>query len=88
MRNKAHTPGEPVSPDPPAALIELSETIEHPLVRKTGITTTEDGRWALYVAVPKTTEVPLPDLEARTGGFPVVYDDEPDEPLRPLRQKD
>ena len=70
-------------PDPPQALIDLSETIEHPLVRRAGVTTTEDGHWALYVTVPKTAEVPIPDLESR--GFPVVYDVEPDEPLRPFQ---
>lgn len=82
---KHHMPGEPSTPDPPDALIELSEKIQHPLVKRTGITCTTDGRWALYVTVPKNTDVPLPDLESRTGGFPVVYEAEPDEPLRPLK---
>jgi hypothetical protein len=82
---KHHIPGEPRTPDPPDALIELSEKIQHPLVKRTGITCTTDGRWALYVTVPKNTDVPLPDLESRTGGFPVVYEAEPDEPLRPLK---
>lgn len=87
MPKKAHVPGDPVTPDPPDALIALSDRIRHPLIRRTGITTTEDGRWALYVTVPKATKVPLPDLESQTGGFPVVYEDEPDEPLRPFRSR-
>jgi len=82
---KQHIGGEPPTPDPPQALIDLSERITHPLVKRTGITTTEDGRWALYVTVPKTTDVPLHDLESQAGGFPVVYEAEPDRPLRPLR---
>jgi hypothetical protein len=89
MRPKAiHQPGKPRTDDPPAALVTLSERITHPLVRRTGVTVTSDGRWALYVTVPKTTDVPLPDLEARTGGFPVVYEAEPDEPLRPYERSD
>ena len=83
---KQHVGSAPPTPDPPQALIDLSERITHPLVKRTGITTTEDGRWALYVSVPKTTDVPLPDLEAKAGGFPVVYEAEPDQPLRPFRK--
>jgi hypothetical protein len=84
-RKRSHNPGEPRSPEPPRALVELSESIEHPLVRRTGITTTKDGQWALYVTVPKATKTPLKDLEAQTRGFPVVYETEPDKPLRPLQ---
>jgi hypothetical protein len=47
-----------------------------------GISTTRDGRWALYVSVPANTEVPLHDLEAVCGGFPVVYVAAPDKPAR------
>jgi len=82
----SHVPGVPKQDDPPSGLVELSETIRHPLVRRAGVTTTEAGEWALYVTVPKTTHVPLPDLEAHTRGFPVVYEAEPDEPLRPFRE--
>ena len=83
-----HIPGEPRNAEPPAALVALSERLQHPLVKRTGITATRNGDWALYVTVPKTTEVPLPDLEAMAQGFPVVYEAEPDEPLVPFRERE
>lgn len=46
------------------------------------MTTTMDGRWALHVNVPRTTQVPLADIEALAGGIPVVYVAAPDEPAR------
>ena len=78
-----HIPGEPKSADPPAELLTLCDTLTHPLVRRTGITCDAKGNWALLASVPKTTNVPIPVLEAMCGGFPVVYEAEPDEPLRP-----
>ena len=81
-----HIPGTPQSPEPPEELLEIADRITHPFVRRTGISTTADGRWALFVTVPKATEVPLPDLEAQAHPFPVVYEAEPDEPLRPFGQ--
>jgi hypothetical protein len=85
LPQKSHMPGEPKTDEPPERLVALAEQITHPLVRRSGVTTTADGEWALYVTVPATTEVPLPDLESATHGFPVVYEAEPDEPLRPFR---
>jgi hypothetical protein len=79
-----HVPGNPTTPEPPQELLQVADRITHPLVRRTGISTTADGRWALYVTVPKTTEVPLLDLEEKAKPFPVVYEAEPDEPLRPF----
>ncbi len=79
-----HIPGEPKSADPPAELLTLCDTLTHPLVRRTGITCDAKGNWALLASVPKTTNVPIPVLEAMCGGFPVVYEAEPDEPLRPF----
>lgn len=84
LLEQRHIPGEPTTPEPPEALVKLSERIEHPLVRRKGITCTTDGRWALYVTVTKMTQVPIVDLESECEGFPVVYEAEPDEPLRPL----
>lgn len=78
-----HVPGPAPDEAPPEPLVALSERLRHPLVRRTGITCTTEGRWALYVTVDKTTHVPLPDLEAASQGYPVVYEAEPDEPLTP-----
>ncbi|MEZ0388733.1 MAG: hypothetical protein ACAI34_16795 [Verrucomicrobium sp.] len=69
-----HRPGEPTSETPPPDLVALAESLHHPLVRTSGITCTEDGRWALYVTVPDEAQVPLPEVEAATGGLPVVYE--------------
>jgi len=49
-------------------------------VRQAGLTTTADGRWALYVTVAGDTAVPIASVESQARGFPVVYDAEPDEP--------
>jgi hypothetical protein len=79
---RIHHPGEPSDPEPPDKLIALTETILDPLVRQSGVTTTTDGRWALYVTVPSDVEVPISGVEKQAGGFPVVYEAEPDEPPR------
>lgn len=79
-----HIPGQPETSDIPEALLQLCDEIEHPLIRQKGISCTEDGKWALYVTVPKLTQVPLADLESRCMGFPVVYEAEPDSPITPL----
>ena len=78
-----HVPGEPAGAEPPPRLVELTGEIRHPYVRSIGITCTEDGRWALYVTVPKQANVPLTEVEAKAEGFPVVYETDPDEPLSP-----
>jgi hypothetical protein len=83
LPKKHHLPGEPCTDEPPDELVKLADTIQHPLVKRTGITCTEKGEWALYVTVPKKQQVPLADLEAKCKGFPVVYEAEPDKPLRP-----
>lgn len=77
-----HIPGIPNTSEPPKALIQLSKHIEHPLVRRCGISCTTDGQWALYVTVPKIATVPIATLESLCCGFPVVYEAEPDEPLQ------
>ena len=77
---RVHHPGEPSDPDPPEKLIELSEKIQDPIIRQSGVTTTAKGCWALYVTVPRETEVPVADIEKQADGFPVVYEAEPEEP--------
>src|SRR5947209_4242210 len=79
---RTHRPGEPSDPEPPGKLIDLAETLRDPLVRQSGVTTTADGRWALYVTVPGDAVVPIPTVESQASGFPVVYEAEPEEPPR------
>ena len=52
---RTHQPGTPSDPEPPEKLLTLSESVRDPLVRQSGVTTTADGRWALYVTVPRET---------------------------------
>ena len=75
-----HVPGVALTDEPPAPLIRASDTLQSPLVSRTGITTTKDGRWALYVTVPSTASIPIADVESQSGGFPVVYEAEPSSP--------
>lgn len=79
---RTHHPGAPADPEPPRRLVELAEAVRDPLVRQSGLTTTADGRWALYVTVPGDAAVPIPAVERQAAGFPVVYEAEPDEPPR------
>lgn len=75
-----HIPGTPSSPNPPDELIRLADSVAHPSVTRVGLTTTEQGDWALMVRVPPGTSLPLQDLEAECHPFPVIYQHEPDEP--------
>jgi hypothetical protein len=77
---RTHTPGAPVDPTPPDRLLALADKLKDPLVVQTGVTTTADGKWALFVTVPRDASVPIPTVEAQAKGFPVVYEAEPDEP--------
>lgn len=79
---RTHRPGVPSDAEPPNELIELAEAVRDPLVRQSGVTTTSDGQWALYVTVLGDAAVPIPSVESQAGGFPVVYEAEPDEPPR------
>ena len=79
---RTHRPGVPPDPEPPERLVELAERISDPLVVRSGVTTTTDGRWALYVTVPRDATVPVDSVESQAGGFPVVYEAEPQEPPR------
>ena len=74
-----HRPGAPLSQEPPNQLIELADAFRDPRVAQSGVTTTADGRWALYVTVPADEAVPIPSVESKAGGYPVVYEAEPDE---------
>ncbi len=79
---RLHRPGVPTEPEPPDRLVELAGTVRSPSVVQAGVTTTREGRWALYVTVPSDATVPLADVEAQAAGYPVVYEAEPPEPPR------
>jgi hypothetical protein len=75
----AHKPGKSTT-ECPSDLETLADTLKHPEIIRTGITCTENGHWALYVSVPKDSDVPIAELDSLA--FPVVYVAEPDEPIR------
>lgn len=79
---RRHRPGTPKEPDPPERLLKLTEAIADPAIVRSGVTTTSDGRWALYVTVPADVDVPVASVERQAEGFPVVYEAEPKEPPR------
>jgi hypothetical protein len=79
---RTHRPGVPSDPAPPDQLLKLAESIRDPLVVQSGVTTTPEGQWALYVTVPRDATVPISSVENQAGGFPVVYEAEPKEPPR------
>lgn len=80
-----HRPGQPSSPTPPERLAAIVDHFRpQPPVVRWGLTVTRDGRWALLVSVPAKTNVPLAAVESASGGFPVVYEVEPDQPIVPL----
>jgi len=78
----AHCPGVPSTPQPPDALVALAGSLADPRVGACGITTTADGRWALYVTVAADAVVPIASIEQGAGGFPVVYEAAAAEPVR------
>ncbi len=79
---RMHVPGSPATDEPPEQLLALADEVTDPLVSQCGITTTTDGRWALYVTVPADANVPIASVERRAAGFPVVYEAELDVPVR------
>jgi hypothetical protein len=79
---RIHSPGVPIDPEPPDRLVKLADAITDPLVIQSGVTTTADGKWALYVTVPSNASVPISSVEKCAAGFPVVYEAEPKEPPR------
>lgn len=72
-----HVPGRPRSPEPPDSLARLVDSLSHPRVAQTGLTTTSDGRWALLVSVRPGGPVPIEEIESAAGGHPVVYREDP-----------
>jgi hypothetical protein len=74
-----HIPGPPESPEPPSRLVEIADAFSHPAVSRVGLTTTADGHWALMVRIRPGTPVPIKEVEAVCGSYPVVYQEEPKE---------
>jgi hypothetical protein len=77
-----HHPGVPTDPEPPDRLVELAGAVRSESVVQSGITTTRDGQWALFITVAADATVPLADIEVQAAGYPVVYEAEPTEPPR------
>ena len=77
---RIHQPGTPTTAEPPDGLTALADTIQNSVIVRSGVTTTADGRWALYVTVPANATVPIEDVETLAKGYPVVYEAEPSEP--------
>jgi hypothetical protein len=77
---ETHIPGVPESDKPPRRLVQIAGSLNHPDITRVGLTTTTDGRWALMVRVNSGTQIPIREVEDASRGFPVVYQDEPDEP--------
>jgi hypothetical protein len=79
---KTHAPGIPAEPNPPKKLLEVADTIKDPMIVQSGVTTTADGKWALYITVPGEANVPISSVESAAAGFPVIYEAEPLEPTK------
>ena len=75
-----HNPGLPTSPKPPRGLVEIAKSLTHPDVTGVGLTTTDDGRWALMVRVKPSAQTPIREVQETCSGYPVIYQDEPEEP--------
>lgn len=78
-QRSAHTPGTPKSPKPPEGLVKIANSLSSPDVTRVGLTTTNDGQWALMVRVRSGAETPVKDVEEVCRDYPVVYQDEPEE---------
>jgi hypothetical protein len=72
MQNNRHIPGRPTTPQPPQ-LNAIADSLRHPAIVKSGITTTHEGQWALLVVVKSGTPLPIEEVEAKCAGFPVIY---------------
>jgi hypothetical protein len=69
----------PLTSTPPRALRKAKSTaLTNPFVTKAGLTTTEDGRWALKLWLRRDARAPLRDVEEQCKGYQVLYAEEPD----------
>ena len=60
----------------PKKLEDVLGRIKHPAVTATGITITDDGRWAILAQVRPGTPTHIKEVERMAGEFPVVYEEE------------
>jgi hypothetical protein len=68
-------PVQPITPSPPLELQSLRRrVVGHPSVAQVGLTTTDDGHWALLVRVRSGVSTPVEDIEQMRGNQPVVYE--------------
>lgn len=75
MKHETHIPGRPSTPEP-RKLVTLAAKVSHPDIIKSGITTTQKGDWALLLTVKKNTAIPLKEIEKKSAGFPVIYQED------------
>jgi hypothetical protein len=68
-----HQPGPPRTAHPPRALTKLVTELGRDGT-SVGLTTTSSGEWALLVRVPPAASTPIPEIERRASGFPVIYE--------------
>lgn len=61
------------SPEPPAGLTKIADTIRLPSGYQSGLTISPEGYWALLVRVPSGTATPVASIESLATGYPVVY---------------
>lgn len=78
-----YIPSPPIVPEPPPALVQIANEavpVALPPGCQSGLTTTQDGNWALLVNVPPGTHVPIQTIETIVRGYPVIYQAMPDTP--------
>jgi hypothetical protein len=76
--DEIHIPGQPKESTPPRELIEARDALFGTRVSRVGLTTTSEGDWALIVRIPRGSQWPLAEVEAASGGFPIIYQYEPE----------
>ena len=79
VKSPVHIPASPKSEEPPHGLAEAVKALDHPDVVNAGLTTTTTGLWAAMIRVRRGTRTPIPDVDRRLAGFPVIYETAPDQ---------
>jgi hypothetical protein len=76
-----HHPGRPKTPAPPENLRVLLANLRHSSVTQTGLTTTEDGDWALLVRIRPGEAFPYAELSKQAPGIPIICEDISEPPV-------
>ncbi|HEY8008459.1 MAG TPA: hypothetical protein VIE66_17060 [Methylocella sp.] len=79
VKSPVHIPASPKSEEPPHGLAEAVKALDHPDIVNAGLTTTTTGLWAAMIRVRRGTRTPIPDVDRRLAGFPVIYETAPDQ---------